>query len=65
MVLARPRQAATGTMDFPTDDDKKRQAQRKAQAYQEELNRQVSVRVCVLGGGGGGGEWMGVCVWGE
>ncbi|XP_076463373.1 uncharacterized protein LOC143295526 isoform X3 [Babylonia areolata] len=28
-------------MDFPSDDDKKRQAQRKAQAYQEELNRQI------------------------
>ena len=34
-------------MDFPTDDDKKRQAQQKAQLYQEDLNRQVCVCVCV------------------
>ncbi|KAK7482681.1 hypothetical protein BaRGS_00026090 [Batillaria attramentaria] len=30
-----------GIGDFPTDDDKKREAHQKAQAYQEELNRQM------------------------
>ncbi|KAL8562289.1 hypothetical protein ACOMHN_037245 [Nucella lapillus] len=34
-----PRRLAT--MDFPNDDDKKRESQKKVQAYQEELNRQI------------------------
>ena len=44
-LFTRSRQA--GQMDFPTDDDKKRQAQQKAQLYQDDLNRQVCVCVCV------------------
>lgn len=34
-------------MDFPRDDDKKRQQRAAAQSYQEELNRQVSFTRCL------------------